>query len=530
MSFLEINGLEIPVSLGGEEDITEFGDRSEGFSGRRRANIRSTKRDYRFTTPPLREKAAELIARAVRGEGDKWEFNGTTYSDKGIPENNVVNTYTFRENSSMDTFPTPIVVYDDKLGGFVDPAKFGQSIYVDNGTTNFLTDAQATMEPSGVAAWNSHNGALLFDVNTLYVEGTQSLAVTTSGPLTDGDQEGIWQDFNPGGGPGQDVTVSCYVWPLIAGQSIRILIRDIINGGPDTIIDYVLPTGLQWHRIHATKTLSAASSQVRIFIMESAGDSGYTYIVDGVQAELSSFPTTFTKGTRAAGRLDSLPVTFPRENRDLTAAVWTRGPPQGLTDLRTILNISDSTDGFPRFEILAEDNNSTINRVRFLTSSDGTVASSLILNYNAAWDGDWHHIACVYRHDPEDGNPHKEIYYDGALVASKVITLPGEFLTTNAEYNRALWGSFGTSRQLNGPLDQSIIVPYAASAEQILAWYSLGADMPTWPFVRASGDFTSREYMEMLGETRSADFGQFATKQGTWVNNYRQVDFMLKER
>lgn len=528
MAFLQINGLTIPVLRAqAERRVDEIGKRERLYSGEYYSSIRAIKRQWRFSAKRMPEKQAEQLEKVIRGEGHLFPFVDDVYSTKGMyPDYAVTNVYTLVPYIAADLNKT----YDwsDDLNDWVPASPFDQAnvgaVWLEENMDNIFDPDEADAESGYSGVYSPHNGATLSDVSECWQGSNAVQVVTDSSP----GQEGILASFNPGGAgtSGNTYTVSVYVRPTGPNYSIKLLARDQTNM-VDTSQIYTLTKTNGWHRCKVTFTLTADSSSASLYVMENVAGSAYTFVVDGFQAELGAYPTAWTRTSRDVVRLAYLQASELRNTDDLCFSFWTTGPREGYTTTGTIAAVNSYGDDLDpsivnRFEVRAQRDTGN-NWIGLFT---GTTPTALTYTSDP-WDGNWHHFVCINRPNAETGENTREIWMDGVLVASTTSIYNN---TDTARFYRMVFGSFGGSvRIFNGPIADLMILPFAPTEEQILAWYSLGKPMSPLPVLYASGDFDSRDEVEVVGEVGPQPYKPYSDS-GTWRNNAREINFMLYEK
>ena len=84
MSFLTVNGVDVPVAMSWKGVDAPIGDDVRAFSGRLLSRRRAVARSWDVKTPPLSFSEAEAIRALVMGYGDAWSFDADLYSGKGL--------------------------------------------------------------------------------------------------------------------------------------------------------------------------------------------------------------------------------------------------------------------------------------------------------------------------------------------------------------------------------------------------------------------------------------------------------------
>jgi len=85
------------------------------------------------------------------------------------------------------------------------------------------------------------------------------------------------------------------------------------------------------------------------------------------------------------------------------------------------------------------------------------------------------------------------------------------------------------SVEYNGPIEDLIVMPYPACADQIAAWAAVTEAMPDAPAMRAEGSFDQRASVSVLGEVTGQEFIEAAIG-GVFYDNSSDLSFRLLER
>lgn len=129
----------------------------------------------------------------------------------------------------------------------------------------------------------------------------------------------------------------------------------------------------------------------------------------------------------------------------------------------------------------------------------------------------WHMLSIVVRSAPVSGEATHNLYVDGSLVDSETAAIPA-------------FRDISVFDLLAEEFDDLLIAPYAASSDQILAWYGMSKAMLTLPHVYLDGDVVPDDdfTVEVVG-TISGSTTVRASVNGVWTNNLEVVKFTLEE-
>jgi len=233
-----------------------------------------------------------------------------------------------------------------------------------------------------------------------------------------------------------------------------------------------------WVRYEDTFTINREDTgYIRLRFSVTATNGGY-HDFALPQLEQKPFATSFVDGTRAVGRL-SYPKSLIAGLNALTVAAWTPGPPYWVSGYRYLVAAQTSeTSPFGDLFVLRQTGSN--NHIRLWVRNDANSANVEIV-YNNVWDGNWHLIVGVINKSPEPGRQPIELYVDGELGASSsnVDAVP-DLSNINETWGVRVGHWYG-SGQWNGLIDELLILPYAASEEEIVSWYEAQGPLPPHP-------------------------------------------------
>ncbi|HAY21400.1 MAG TPA: hypothetical protein DCY27_04380, partial [Desulfobacterales bacterium] len=190
------------------------------------------------------------------------------------------NSAAYKQDGSMVTVDSPRF----------ETGKFSQGVMVEEGTTNLLSDNQASVETdlTGLAAWDA--GTTLSRDTVEHWHGSASLKVVTNGSVA-------FQGFRTSS---IDVTASltytASAWLKGAGN-LRLAIEErnsSDNAIGNTIANFALPDDGQWHRYTVTKAFGATGVKARLIVITNNLAQALTFYADGMQIEQKSYATSWT--------------------------------------------------------------------------------------------------------------------------------------------------------------------------------------------------------------------------------------------
>lgn len=506
MAYLTLNGITIPTAKGGQCDIVEVGNRTRAFDGTYIRETRAYKRKWKFQTKPVSELRGMAIAGTIQGKGFYMPYNGDNYATNGFAPTGNINQ---RSSVAADGAP----VYDEN--GVLE-AKYGSYSVVGEGApvgpvTNTNQTSTANAECSSIAGYGgigSPTATISVDTAQKW-QGTNSIKVVST--VTGGGIDGPIA----GGSPfiGIATTLSVYLYSA-TNLAVTVVLYDNAHNTHFTTTAVTLIAGA-WRRVAVTCTTTGLGIDwhLQIFTTSGAG----TFWMDGVQAEMSPWPTSWltpAASTRTATNLsyttnfvgaEGLTVNFwmtKPYNTGANANFWGAGGASG-----TYIAIF-APSGTPN--VLAVDTailGGNYNRISATVSYTG-----------------WHMVTFVMRYTPETGESNKYLYFDGALVASASgISLPtgltgwapGEVFAAGYSYNR---------------LSDMQVLPFAVGAPTVTGWYGAGGSPGATPFLTAAGDFVADSSVTVMGQVEHINtVGYFDSGNAVWRANGRVVEFTLEE-
>lgn len=508
MAHLRLNGYTVPI-IGAGDDIMDIGaDYRRAFDGSLITEVRNRKRKWAFKSKPLTEMQATGLIALVQGRGQKFGF-ADQYSGSGLKA--TANVATFA-TTSADGLP----VYNE--GGYLDWAfasSTGTSIAVESGATNVL-NAIVTNGPNictgtdtlgTTGGFASINGATIASNTANYWQGARSVSVVTD--AIGADTEGVRTAYAT---VSANATVTGTVYVKGTGNVVTRLVQNsAAPAGIATSATIALSTSY-WRRITLTGTLTGGNTTIALDVVEAAPDSGLTFYCDGFQIEQNAFATSWVAGTRAAGTQSFGTEAFTGWT-DFTVNAWALTYNVQATDHVMWRLSNSSSDYIECYRFYAMDS------IRIAAPTAGDLAT-----YSPLTAGVWNMITAVIRVNAETGENAVTLYKNGASVATGSLSgFSGLTTTSTVLYV----GYDGTSRWWNqGKIDTMRIVPYAASATEVAAWYTYQTSHDL-PILYADGDFTNDTTVNVLGEvTRIATTPHFST---AWRTNSRVVEFTLEE-
>jgi hypothetical protein len=529
MPFLALNGITMPIARGGKEENRAVGfEMARAHTGTPLTDVRAYKRSWRFQSVPLPEQTARSLIGLVQGRGYSWNFNSTDYSVSGLVSSGAVRTLRGLAADSA-------AVYDENGTLY---AKYGAStsggdVAVESSTTNVFNAIATPAANSGAnictgtdtrsdtSGFTVLNSATLTSDTTQKWQGSRALKVVcTSGATQDGFRTGY-------GTVTANATVVATVHLYCASAATVAFDLQQNSAAPATIAgsstSVTLPAGA-WRRVKVTGTLSGGNTTVTLRVYESNAADDITFWADGFQLEESAFPTAWVATTRAAGQLiyaDCLSGFY-----DFTINGWFCAASSNPTANQVLLQMGKGSGASNNYVQIIR--RATLNEIRFVTGHEANGLSQIATYSSSPWNGNWHMVTAVGRINPESGENAMTIYFDGSSVATAA-AMSGYVGFTDGDEDIMVGSGQGGGLPFNqGRIDDLQVLPYAATAAQVSAWYSLGLSAALSPKMYATGDFIPEPSATVIGEIHESTFMPHQNG-AAWRANGRIVDFSLHE-
>lgn len=494
MSMLRIDGYTVPAaSLDEGED--EIGSRDRAVNGAELIDRIGVVRKWSGVTKPSSADVIDAIRRILRGEGDVWPFDGDTWSAKGVDENS--GTYEFENTAAAD-------------GASVSTAaKFGTgSLAVNLWTTNILAQNVRTgTDTLGTTSGFATVGISIASVTSDYWQGARSLrAIGSAGSWCNSTGVSCSASTNYSG--------SVYCKGEAGGEPISVSLYD--NGG-GLISTTTATLTTSWQRITVTGVTDSGASTISIRLEPTSGGP-HVWYSDGFQVEARDTATSWVDGTRASDEYLRLDATSYRDKMgsDWTFNLW--------------MSVGDTTVGSSGDQLLVGLHDGTqTNGVRIYEAAGEIVAEvyggdaspdTVVTTSGAAVnDRAFHMITVVY--DRSAGL--LTVYVDGASAGTDTGVEKPDFSAVQYFW---VGGEDLAVDVCNGQIDDLLLVPYAASASQVAAWYSSGIAHSALPRIYVDGDFINDDDWTILA-TGVVGKSDYLVADGN--NNYRTQQFQLVE-
>lgn len=521
-NFLELNGWQIPVSDdGASKNFEIIGDRTRAFSGRMRSTRRAIKRRFAGALKRKDRSFAEAFQSVILGLGELWPFN---YEDAANLTEDFFSTKGLGVVAGTNAAITFGIAADGAIvknrEGFTE-SKFGSgSMTTPFSVDNILPADVRDVEGAGTAGFSAVGTAALALDTTNVLQGTQSLKVTLN---ANGD--GFETDPVPASAA-LNYNAVVYVKPTFDPETevIAFTLEDDDTGiiGVADSDGFDSTTDGDWVKLVLTGTTGAAATEIKIKAV--APSAALVFYVDALQIDQGNADhAIWADGIRSGGEVSYSPSFLTGE--DITINAWARADAPVTGGDRVIVLLSKIPG--PTGQICLERlSGGTL--VRFRTEDEFGVADG-IQSASSLWDGDWKMITAVIRNNPGTGEFAKELYVGGVRVdQSSPAGLPDISLLTNLDIGHAD-SSQQWFREQRGLLDDVAIYPYAAHADQIAGWLSLGEALGALPRIKASGDFVGDTQVIVEGELGGSSYRAFTDSAGVHHNAGQEVNFTLHE-
>lgn len=221
-------------------------------------------------------------------------------------------------------------------------------------------------------------------------------------------------------------------------------------------------TGWKYASVSSTSNVNAAMS-LRTGNSSAVVAVG-TYIEwEFMQAELNRpFATSFAFGDRPAGKL-----AYPGNVLSLDEATlicWVKAHP-GSPDVRR--DIWATNSGVSGVDRIVLGRNVTGNGWGFHFRLAGGTQREI--RHNVPLDNEWHMLGFSYKYDASANRYDLALIFDGQIVATSTSASAGKLTRFDTLYSDA------DQYPANALIDELIVLPYAASADEVRAWYDLRA-------------------------------------------------------
>ena len=510
MSYLEIDGLTIPVAAGsGKIAVEEIGSRSRSISGYAASSVRAAKRTIDFTTTPLTEADAVALLHILQARGLYFPFSGTSVSSSGFVPITATDLGYLTGEALGDTSGAGYVGVRD--------VPFGQhlgagSICLDQIRTNFLS-AETASFVSTTGSASAIDSATLARSASVSVDGSSgSLRVTTLAN-SNSVRGGVSLPTSAPVSPGYHVG-SCY---LKAYSGSPVVWVSLTNGITLSTPTEVTLSSTEWTRV-STASYLASPSTLSLQVIEKTADSAISFYVDQAQIEAGYGPSKWMAGgaSRAASGVLKIssgtrtPFTRWSDGQGWSMSVWIRGG-------------SDDTDYI--YYVDAGNNLKNLaGTLTWITPSGGSLTGSY-----AHLTGAWTHVVCV-QYETSTGTTASELWVNGALAASSTSVAgvaPYDLAAASALYI----GSNGSTSVFCGAISALLYVPCRLSSRWISAIYASGAGavFGMWPKHRVTGDILGgRAAVSMLASVKSMGSAEHYASSG-WANSGLTLEVELVE-
>ena len=368
-----------------------------------------------------------VMGSAYIGNGVGFSVAPLLYCAFDTPQNSTVPNI----NGHLGQVPT----FSGPVTG-ISTGKYHGALYLEEGTTNLLTNTSFETDLTGVTA----NGGTLTRVNTFSFFGAWSMRCTSAAT-------GAGWYYNAA----SVTSVSTqYTWSVYLRGSGNV--RLFIYGVSSNIATLNVTLTTTWTRYSLTATFGAGDT-ARLFGVEQNGAGSTDYYVDGTQIEQRSYPTSYAFPTRADALLRyTAPGNFGAVVGTLSGWFYF----SSLTS-RTATFFGGDTTG----SLTVYANSAALEVSRKDVVVVVTYAVALATNT-------WYHIAVTWT-----GGTVTKLYLNGALVGSA--TAASGYATPN----NFLVGAYSVAGQsnINGYIDDVASIDRVLTADEIAAIYASAAPL-----------------------------------------------------
>jgi hypothetical protein len=520
MSFLRLNGLEIPVADGTlSKEANEVGDRGRAFNGQMRSTRRALKDSWVGMTIRVAKSLAIVLRAVILGLGDVWPFDfedtarltADTFTGKGAGLSSGVAPLMF----GIGADGARVVEFN----GGVNESQFGSGSLVNSevGYTNLLAANQRDVETDTTGFAAVGGGASIARVLTDKLQGAASLEVT-AGAINEG-----METTTISASAATAYLTQVYVKPSDTTSLTLFLIDDIgeIDSEPITVTAGMVG---KWIKVWLSGTSAGGASNIKLQVLAAAAT---TFHVDALAIAQTTRTTSISFPDSFIDKGDPVyPIGEIANTDDITASLWVRADSTAVSIERQILLMCDD---FTRrcFDINRHPTSPTTNAIRWITQDEDDVTDTL--SHTGLWDGQWHHVVAIMRAKPAAGESKKELYVDGVLRdSSSPAKLPDPAIFADIRVGHQNSTQFW-HQEHEGLIDELALFPYAAVAAQVTGWFNLGEALGVLPQLKADGDFIEKAQLIVEGELGSGPYQYFTDAEGTPHDDGQAVAFTLHE-
>jgi hypothetical protein len=286
-----------------------------------------------------------------------------------------------------------------------------------------------------------------------------------------------------------------------------------------TVSREVTLSASRWTRVNLRLTIAPGSALTLIGALGPLIGAADFYATGFMLDRTSAWRGWAAPGSPHAGTSLAWPLGDVKPSDDLTIAFWLHKQGQSSASLFVLAN-SGSAEG-----LLLEWG--AVLGVEKLSLSVITSAGESTARANFPANADWKHVACVMRQRPDEGQSHLEIWIDGSLAGS-ADALDGLTPTFDADDTAHPLGlSVSSSDSL---IDDLVLFPWAAPAEELLAIAQSATAYETPPYVSVKGAHIGAAHgLRMAGSVGKSGSMQ-GRLEGRAFGLVQQVSFTVEER
>lgn len=521
MSFLRLNSLVVPVLSGTfVKDYEEIGSRGRAFSGQMRSTRRALKRRWSGVTRRLTQAEACVLQSVILGLGESWPYD---YRDTERLVEDFFSSKGLGTGPSTGAMLTPGTAGDDS-GQVLNNQGIAESQYGSGALASCL--GFTNLIPTSSLSLSELNGAtVVTDANNFVIgtdgsSGDTGFKVDTPGSVA---SEGVQTD--PVSASSSTAYTGVVYVKFTDNPEVTVIVLRLVDDVgliTEISLDSAGAVTGQWVKFVVEGTTDGAATTIHLEVVTDGADAT-TFYVDCFQiaaGAAASGAEIFGDPTVENGDLTYDP-SFLNDADAVSINTWVRADAAAPPAARQIAIASKAVGNFGIcLERIASGS------VQYRTEGEDGSLDSIFAG--GVFDGDWHMITTVMRLNPVGSEPKKELYVDGVKIAdSSPSSLPDPKLFTIFDVGHRA-STLQWWRDQRGLIDDFVTLPYAASANQISGWFSLGRAFSALPALVADGDFIKGSEVVVEGELGTQSYDEFIDA-GVNQNAAQSVAFILHE-
>ncbi len=510
MSFLRIN--KFPISVTGDntsEGRNEIGKRTRGFGGRPSIERRAIFRKWAGSTIPLAEPDALAQLGAIQGLGEAWAFDSDLFSGGGADSGGTVAD--IRRGIGADG--SPVVSVLTNLAGSI----YGAGVLAPAAAFTNVLPADSRDAENAPTGFTAVGGSTIVAETGIFFQGVKSLKVGTVGAGT---------GAKTGDAAISGTTIYRGFAHVFATSAIAMSFKLIDNLGTVATRNFTSVAN-SWVRVDTAGVTGGGATTAHVEVTIVGATPGIFYM-DACQITIGNLDVAWADGANT-GLIDlAYNADFLTRTSDMSIAFWLGVQGNAGSDGHIVsARAAGGTHEIRIFTVSGGDN-LTVEAI------DGDAVTATLTEVNTLGIG-WIHVVVTWRRRNTDDESELRMYIDATEIASSPDTANGEFNQTKLDTIEV--GHRLSADILNGSLDDLIILPYAMTAAQVTALFSMGKAMSPLPLVYIDGDLIEDEDLTVLalGKTDQAQYvsatvpDPLNNNAGTHRKNLRAFNFVLDE-